>query len=80
MKVLHDPHKIQNQHKNPHALLFAFPHFAMRNCSILPLHSHFARLLSRLRLVVVDEGHAYHGVFGASMCGMGGQVKTAMGI
>jgi ATP-dependent helicase YprA (DUF1998 family) len=37
-------------------------------------------LLSRLRLVVVDEGHAYHGVFGASMCGMGGQVKTAMGI
>jgi len=33
-------------------------------CSILPFHTQFARLLSKLRLIVVDEGHAYHGIFG----------------
>lgn len=36
----------------------------MLHCSILPLHAGFARVLSNLRYVVVDEGHAYRGVFG----------------
>lgn len=37
----------------------------MLHCSILPAHREFARLLANLKLVVVDEGHAYRGVFGA---------------
>ncbi len=37
-----------------------FLHFAM-----LPDHKRWARLLRSLRYVVVDEGHAYRGVFGA---------------
>ncbi|KAK9795209.1 hypothetical protein WJX73_000198 [Symbiochloris irregularis] len=36
----------------------------MLHMSILPVHKQFARLLSNLRYVVVDEGHAYRGVFG----------------
>ena len=31
----------------------------MLHCSVLPVHRTFARLLSNLRYVVVDEGHAY---------------------
>ncbi|PFG41901.1 DEAD/DEAH box helicase domain-containing protein [Isoptericola jiangsuensis] len=37
-----------------------FLHFAL-----LPTHRRWARLLRGLRYVVVDEGHAYRGVFGA---------------
>jgi len=37
-----------------------FLHFAL-----LPDHQRWARLLRSLRYVVVDEGHAYRGVFGA---------------
>ncbi|MGC5168168.1 DEAD/DEAH box helicase [Luteimicrobium sp. DT211] len=37
-----------------------FLHFAL-----LPDHKRWARLLRSLRYVVVDEGHAYRGVFGA---------------
>ncbi len=37
-----------------------FLHFAL-----LPQHQRWARLLAGLRYVVVDEGHAYRGVFGA---------------
>ncbi|WP_166851662.1 DEAD/DEAH box helicase [Isoptericola sp. BMS4] len=33
--------------------------------SLLPNHRRWARLLRRLRYVVVDEGHAYRGIFGA---------------
>lgn len=33
--------------------------------SILPHHASFGRLLAHLRVVVLDEGHAYHGVFGS---------------
>lgn len=33
-------------------------------CSVLPAHRSFARILTKLRYVVVDEGHAYRGVFG----------------
>ena len=33
--------------------------------SLLPNHRRWARLLRSLRYVVVDEGHAYRGVFGA---------------
>lgn len=36
----------------------------MLHMSMLPVHSQFARLLSGLRYVVLDEGHAYKGVFG----------------
>ncbi|CAD7696372.1 unnamed protein product [Ostreobium quekettii] len=36
----------------------------MLHLSILPVHTQFARLLSRLRFVVIDEGHAYKGAFG----------------
>lgn len=31
----------------------------MLHMSVLPVHASFARLLSGLRFVVVDEGHAY---------------------
>ena len=31
----------------------------MLHQSILPVHRQFARILSNLRYVVVDEGHAY---------------------
>lgn len=36
----------------------------MLHCSVLPVHGQFGRLLANLRYVVVDEGHAYRGVFG----------------
>eukprot|EP00884_Botryococcus_braunii_P004307 jgi/Botrbrau1/13878/Bobra.0056s0110.1 len=36
----------------------------MLHQSILPVHRQFARLLTNLKYVVVDEGHAYRGVFG----------------
>ncbi|WIA12038.1 hypothetical protein OEZ85_012117 [Tetradesmus obliquus] len=36
----------------------------MLHQSILPFHSNFSRLLAKLAYVVVDEGHAYRGVFG----------------
>ncbi len=36
----------------------------MLHVSILPIHASFSRLLTNLRYVVVDEGHAYKGVFG----------------
>jgi hypothetical protein len=39
------------------ALLITNPD--MLHCSVLPVHRTFARLLSNLRYVVVDEGHAY---------------------
>ncbi|WP_233565777.1 DEAD/DEAH box helicase [Cellulomonas sp. PhB143] len=37
----------------------------MLHYSLLPNHRRWARLLRSLRYVVVDEGHAYRGVFGA---------------
>lgn len=36
----------------------------MLHLSILPVHSQFARVLSNLKYVVVDEAHTYKGVFG----------------
>ncbi|KAL0027014.1 hypothetical protein WJX79_008750 [Trebouxia sp. C0005] len=36
----------------------------MLHRSILPVHSQFSRILAHLKYVVVDEGHAYKGVFG----------------
>lgn len=36
----------------------------MLHCSLLPVHRQFGRFLANLRYVVVDEGHAYRGVFG----------------
>ncbi|BDA42593.1 probable ATP-dependent helicase hrq1 [Coccomyxa sp. Obi] len=36
----------------------------MLHCSILPVHRQFSRFLANLHYVVVDEGHAYRGVFG----------------
>ncbi|GLI69803.1 hypothetical protein VaNZ11_014504 [Volvox africanus] len=36
----------------------------MLHATVLPGHRQFSRLLSKLTLVVVDEGHAYGGVFG----------------
>lgn len=36
----------------------------MLHMSILPVHSQFSRLLSNLQYVVLDEAHAYHGIFG----------------
>ncbi len=35
------------------------------NASLLPRHQRWQRLLSNLRLIVVDECHSYRGVFGA---------------
>lgn len=37
----------------------------MLHQSILPVHQSFSRLLTKLAVVVVDEGHAYRGVFGS---------------
>ena len=37
----------------------------MLHAGILPHHAHWARVLSRLRYVVVDELHTYRGVFGS---------------
>lgn len=31
----------------------------MLHCSVLPAHRSFGRLLAKLRLLVVDEAHAY---------------------
>lgn len=39
----------------------------MLHRSVLPRHQGWARLLSTLRYVVVDEAHRYRGVFGAHM-------------
>ncbi|EFJ19701.1 hypothetical protein SELMODRAFT_418902 [Selaginella moellendorffii] len=36
----------------------------MLHCSILPFHKQFARFLSNLRYLVIDEAHAYRGAFG----------------
>ncbi|EFJ42855.1 hypothetical protein VOLCADRAFT_97014 [Volvox carteri f. nagariensis] len=36
----------------------------MLHVTLLPSHRQFARLLAKLAVVVVDEGHAYSGVFG----------------
>jgi len=36
----------------------------MLHCTVLPNHRRFARFLGRLRFLVVDEAHAYQGVFG----------------
>ena len=36
----------------------------MLHCSMLPVHRQFGHFLANLRYVVVDEGHAYRGVFG----------------
>lgn len=36
----------------------------MLHLSVLPAHKEFARVLAGLRYVVLDEGHAYQGVFG----------------
>ncbi|XP_024518116.1 uncharacterized protein LOC9638071 [Selaginella moellendorffii] len=36
----------------------------MLHCSILPFHKQFARFLSNLRHLVIDEAHAYRGAFG----------------
>lgn len=36
----------------------------MLHVSILPFHGHFKRLLTNLKFVIVDEAHAYKGVFG----------------
>lgn len=36
----------------------------MLHLSILPVHESFARFLSNLKFVIMDEGHAYKGVFG----------------
>jgi ATP-dependent helicase YprA (DUF1998 family) len=41
----------------------------MLHQSVLPLHRSFARLLSNLKYVVVDEGHAYR--VGAAAGGSG---------
>lgn len=37
----------------------------MVHASMLPHHASWARVLSRLRVVVLDEAHTYRGVFGA---------------
>ncbi|KAG5192904.1 DEAD/DEAH box helicase, partial [Tribonema minus] len=37
----------------------------MLHASVLPAHKRWARLLGRLRFVVLDEAHVYRGVFGA---------------
>ena len=37
----------------------------MVHCGILPSHAGFARFLSRLAYVVIDEAHAYCGAFGS---------------
>ena len=39
----------------------------MLHASILPHHARWARLLANLRFVVVDEIHAYRGVFGSHL-------------
>lgn len=39
----------------------------MVHIGILPRHQHWARVLRKLRYVVVDECHAYRGVFGANV-------------
>ena len=50
-------------HLREHArILFSNPD--MLHCSVLPSHACFARFLSRLVFVVVDEAHAYKGAFG----------------
>lgn len=36
----------------------------MLHCSMLPVHRQFGHFLANLRYIVVDEGHAYRGVFG----------------
>ncbi len=40
----------------------------MLHSGILPNHGIWARFLARLRYVVVDEIHAYRGVFGSNVC------------
>ncbi|KAG7666576.1 hypothetical protein KSW81_000350 [Nannochloris sp. 'desiccata'] len=36
----------------------------MLHLSVLPVHTHFSRILLNLKYVVVDEAHSYKGVFG----------------
>lgn len=40
----------------------------MLHSGILPNHGMWARFFSRLRFIVVDEIHAYRGVFGSNVC------------
>jgi len=42
----------------------------MLHQGILPAHSKWARFLSRLAFVVVDEMHAYRGIFGSHVAGV----------
>ena len=39
----------------------------MLHCALLQYHDKWKRFFSNLRYVVVDEAHAYHGVFGSSV-------------
>jgi len=42
----------------------------MLHIGILPNHQYWARLLRHLRYVVIDETHAYRGVFGSQVAGV----------
>ena len=42
----------------------------MIHAALMPQHPRWSRLLSRLRLVVLDELHVYSGIFGANMANL----------
>ena len=49
-------------------LIFTNPD--MLHAGILPNHSRWARFFERLRYVIIDEIHAYRGVFGSNVAGV----------
>jgi len=57
------PPALRRRLRDEARVLFTNPD--MLHAGILPQHARWAPFLSRLRLVVVDELHAYHGMFGS---------------
>ncbi len=51
--------------ENPPDILLTNPD--MLHLSLLPFHQKWAPFFSRIKMVVVDEVHTYHGVFGTHM-------------
>ncbi|HSV73924.1 MAG TPA: DEAD/DEAH box helicase [Chthonomonadales bacterium] len=57
------PPALRRRLRDHASVLFTNPD--MLHAALLPQHARWAGFLSRLRLVVVDELHAYHGMFGS---------------
>lgn len=59
------PAPLRRRLRDRAAVIFTNPD--MLHAGMMPQHARWAAFLSRLRFIVLDELHAYHGVFGSNM-------------